>query len=283
MLATLIGLGLPLVLAGGAVAGARLNARDQEQRRNVWRALEALRVPDPPLHDPADVESMPEVAQRYFDRAIAPGTPLHRVVRLRMTGKFIMNGKHLPMSARQILAPPADGFVWQAEIGKGLMRFAGSDGYHAPAGGPVTSWTKFWLHGLVPLARIGGGPDHARAAAMRAMLESVWAPASLPPQSGADWRQTGPHSAEIRHAGAPDLAPVHLRIDDAGNPVEVWAMRWTNANPGRIWRLQPFGGHVLECSRFGGFTLPSRVEMGNMYGTTDYEPFFLATVTDVET
>ena len=35
---------------------------------------------------------LPEVAQRYFARAIAPGTPLFRTVRLEMQGSFILNG-----------------------------------------------------------------------------------------------------------------------------------------------------------------------------------------------
>jgi len=64
------------------------------------------------------------------------------------------------------------GFVWEAEVGAGLMRFAGSDGYHAPEGGPVDSWTKFWLHGLVPLARSGATADHASAALTRRSLSA---------------------------------------------------------------------------------------------------------------
>jgi hypothetical protein len=109
-----------------------------------------------------------------------------------MEGTFILNGTEMPMTARQILAPPARGFVWQAEVGAGLMRFAGSDGYHAPDGGAVDSWTKFWLRGVIPLARIGGTEDHARAAATRVMLESVWAPASLLPQFGASGSRPAP-------------------------------------------------------------------------------------------
>ena len=269
---------LALILAAAAL-GAWVNARDRAQARAVWAALEATRETAPPTYDPAMIADLPEIAQRYFARAIEPGTALHRTVRLEMAGSFIMNGREMPMTARQILAPPARGFVWQAEIGSGLMRFAGSDGYHAPEGGPVESWTKFWLRGLIPLVRIGGTADHARAAATRVMMESVWAPASLLPQFGAEWTQTGPDSAEIRFAAATGIEPMQITLDADGALTEVQALRWTDANPERVYRLQPFGGRMLEMGHHGGFLVPTRVELGNMYGTDDYAPFFLATIT----
>lgn len=274
-----------LALAGLLIAAVALglwvNSRDRAQAARVWAALEGAREADPLRYDPAMVADLPEVAQRYFARAIDPGTPLHRIVRLEMAGSFIMNGNAMPMTARQILAPPAQGFVWQADVGAGLMRFGGSDGYHK-ASGAEESWTKFWLHGLIPLARIGGTEDHARAAATRVMLEAIWAPASLLPQFGAEWVQSGPDSAEVRFADTQGIEPMQITLDPAGNPVEVWALRWTDANPERVHRLQPFGGRMLEMARHQGFLVPSRVELGNMYGTPDYAPFFLATITSAE-
>lgn len=265
----------------GVVIGLWVHSRDQAEMRAVWASLESARKADPPRFDPAEIADLPEVAQRYLSRAIAPGTPLHRVVRLEMEGSFIMNGNAMPMTARQILAPPAQGFVWRAEIGSGLMRFAGSDGYHAQ-GDAATSWTRFWLHGLIPLARVGGTDDHIRAAATRVMLEAVWVPASLLPRYGAEWVQTGPDSAEVRFAEVRGIEPMQLTVDAEGNPVEVSALRWTDANPDKVYRLQPFGGRLLEMTRHQGFLVPTRVEMGNMWGTPGYAPFFLATITRAE-
>ena len=273
---------LAALMVAAVVLGLWVHSRDQAQAARVWAALEAAREADPPPYDSAMVADLPEVAQRYFARAITPGTPLHRVVRLDMAGSFIMNGNEMAMTARQILAPPGQGFVWQAEVWQGLMRFAGSDGYHAPTGGAVDSWTKFWLRGLIPLARIGGTTDHQSAALTRVMLESIWAPASLLPQFGADWVQTGPYSAEVRFAGVQGIEPMQVTLDAEGNPLEVWALRWTDANPEKVHRLQPFGGRMLEMTRQQGFLIPSRVELGNMWGTPDYAPFFLAHVTTAE-
>jgi hypothetical protein len=276
-----LGIGALVVLGGAALVGRAVHGRDTAQAERVGGALLALRDPAPTRFDPADLAGAPEVARRYLARAIAPGTPLHRMVRLEMAGTFTMNGRAMAMQARQILAPPGQGFVWQAEIGAGAMLFAGSDGYMAGAAG-VESWTKFWLRGLLPLARIGGTDDHARAAATRAMLESIWVPAALLPQNGADWVQTGPDSAEIRFAAAPGLSPMHLTLDAAGDVTEVWALRWTDANPKRVFRLQPFGGRMLAWGAFAGFRIPVRVELGNQWRTPDEVLFFDATITRAE-
>lgn len=276
MLKTL-GIGALLALGTAMVTGWAVHRGDVAQAERVWAALDAGREAEPPRFDPAMVADLPPVARRYFGRAIEPGTPLHRVVRLEMSGTFTLNGRPLPMQARQILAPPGRGFVWQARIGEGLMRLAGSDGYLRNQGSEE-SWTKFWLAGLVPLARIGGGPDHPRAAATRAMLEAIWVPATLLPQFGAEWRQTGPDSAEIRFADTPDLPPVHLTFDAQGDIVGIMALRWSDANPDRTYRLQPFGGRMLATAVFQGFRIPVTVELGNLWGTPDYAPFFQATL-----
>jgi hypothetical protein len=274
----LVGLSTLALLGAAAAVAAVLHAGDTAQRDRVRAALLALRDPAPPRYDPAMTAALPDIAQRYFARAIAPGTPLHRTVSLEMEGTFILNGKSLPMQARQVLASPAAGFVWAARIGTGAMTFAGSDGA-LTTGTTPESWTKFRLRGLIPLVRTGGTADHARAAATRVMLESVWAPAALLPQNGATWVQTGPDSATVSFAATPDLPPMHLQLDAGGDPVALWAMRWTDANPDKVYRLQPFGGRVLATATFGGFHIPSKVELGNFWGSPDYAPFFLATVT----
>ncbi len=277
-----IGLVLMLALVVAAAASAFLHSRDKGHTEAVWSSLQELREAEPQRYDPAMVADLPEVAQRYFARAIAPGTPLHRVVRLDMEGTFMLNGNPMPMRARQVLAPPRRGFVWQAEIGTGLMRFAGSDGFFALDEGVANSWTRFWLARLIPLARAGMNEDHARAAATRLLLESVWAPASLLPQFGAHWTVTGPESAVVRFDDAPGIEPMEMVFDAQGNLLSVAALRWSDANPEKTYRLQPFGGRMLESGSFQGFRIPTRVELGNHFGTPAYEPFFHATITAAE-
>lgn len=268
-----IGTGLAAMVAAAGAAAVSLRLSDLRADRQGMAGLLAQAGPPAGVFDPAMLESLPEPARRYLARAIAPGTPLARAVTLEMAGDFVLNGKTLPMTAHQVLAPPA-GFVWQARIGQGASAFAGSDGLVAGQ-----SWTRFRLAGLVPLVRVGGNADHLRSAGTRAMMEAVWCPAMLLPQAGAVWRQTGPDQAEVAFPSHPDIAPVQLTIGPDGLITAIAAMRWSDANADKRYRLQPFGGPVLESGTFGGFTIPVQMEMGNLWGTPDYAPFFRAKVT----
>lgn len=58
-------------------------------------------------------------------------------------------------------------------------------------------------------------------------------------------------------------------------------VRWSNENPDRRYRLQPFGGYLADFREFGGYRLPASVEGGNHFGTDAYFPFYKATVTEV--
>jgi hypothetical protein len=241
-------LALAALLIAAAALGLWVHSRDRAQAARVWAALEARARPIRRATIRRWWQDLPEVAQRYFARAIEPGTPLHRMVRLEMEGSFIMNGNPMPMTARQILAPPAQGFVWQAEVGSGLMRFGGSDGYHR-AGGAEESWTKFWLRGLIPLARIGGTDDHARAAATRVMMEAIWAPATLLPQFGAEWTQTGPDSAEVRFADTQGIEPMQITLRRQGTRSRSGRCAGPTPTPRRSTACNPSAG---GCWRWVG-------------------------------
>jgi hypothetical protein len=270
-----IGIIAAIGIGGGAMAGLIGNARDDRAAEDVWHKLRTSDPAPPVLYHPDMVAELPEIGRRYFAAAIAPGTPLHRIAEFKMEGTFIMNGRHFNMQADQILAPD-HGFVWRASMRSGALRFAGSDGYESGSG----SWTRFWLAGLVPLARIGGSEDHRRAAAARMMMETIWAPATLLPQYGAVWRQLAPDQAEISFPSVVGIQPVIFTLDEHGHIREATTMRWTDANPEKVYRHQPFGGRMLDHETIQGFTIPSEVEIGNMFGTAQYVPFFHARLSD---
>ncbi len=230
--------------------------------------------------DPSLVEALPEPARRYFLYTIAPGAPIRTVTEIRMRGEIGLGtqGKpnYLPMRAEQILAPPY-GLVWAVDAGEGLMRISGSDGFDGE-----TSWVRFWLMKSIPIVRVGGTSDHARAAFGRVVAEAAfWAPATLLPSDGVSWESVSADVARatVTHNGIVQTVDVTVAVN--GSPTMVVIPRWTDANAERIYQVQPFGGFLSEFREFDGYKLPTRVEGGNFIGTEAYFPFYKAQVENI--
>lgn len=271
--------GLLLVVAA-AILAQIVYQFDMRSARQAWAALAAREATVPCPFSPEMIADLPEPARRYLSYSIAPGTPIRTTVELNMRGQFALGDKEshrvLPMSARQVLSPP-NGFVWIPDIGSGVMRIWGSDAL-------VTgeAWTRFWILGLIPVARQSGTADVVRSAATRSIMEAIWAPASLLPQNGADWEAVGESTARVtlRVGGEPMSVMMTMAAD--GRPLTASTVRWSNANPDGVFRWQPFGGSMLDWATFHGFTIPTRVEAGNHYGTEDYFPFFRAEIVSAQ-
>jgi len=233
--------------------------------------------PTPRTFDPAMLAELPEPARRYLSHAILPGAELRRGVSiLRMTGRFDPGTREAPqameMVARQVIAVPA-GFLWEARAGRGIMAISGSDS---------GSWTRFWLAGLVPVARAGGTADHRRSAFGRLACEAaIWTPAALLPGPGVRWEAAGPDAARVTLSHEDLVQSVTLSLAPDGRPLSVVTMRWSNANPAKRWQLQPFGADLSAEREVQGYRVPTHVEAGNFHGTDDYFPFFVADIGDL--
>lgn len=248
---------------------------DRRADLTEWKRLAALQPRRPVLFDMEMVADLPEPARRYFEYTIAPRTPLLPVVVIEMAGKFSLGTKedprYQPMEARQILAPP-EGFVWAMRTLEG-MPISGSDS---------GTWTRFRVFGLVPVGRFGGDPDHTRSAYGRYVGEaSIWAPAALVPGPNVSWAPVDEDTARVTIRNGRLSQDVDITIDPQGRPVEVTFQRWSDANPDKVHRLQPFGAVMSDFREVNGYRLPFHVEAGNMFGTEDYFPFFVANVSDV--
>lgn len=253
---------------------------DKRADNVMWQSLASRQPSSPGIFDPAMVEELPEPARRYFRFAIKPGTPLYTVAEISMEGEFSLGNKakpdYMPMTAEQILAPP-HGFVWKLRAGGGVMQVSGSD-----VAGDRTSWSRFWLLGIAPVARAGGNPDHLRSAFGRYVAEAAfWTPAALLPGDNVQWEPVSDSTARVTltHMGLEQA--VELTVDTKGRPTKVVFQRWSNANPEKEFQHQPFGGYLSELNDFDGFQLPTQVEAGNFIETDDYFPFFRVTVTSV--
>lgn len=268
-------IGILLVLALVLLGLAIWVVLDRRSDRAEWHRLSAFQPDEPASFSDVMVTDLPEPARRYFTYAIRPDTPLLPVTVIEMKGQFSIGTKdapaYQPMEAHEILAAP-EGFVW-AMLTRGGMPFSGSDS---------GLWTRFRMLGLIPVARFGGDADHTRSAFGRHVAEAViWAPAALLPRPGVTWVGVDDDTARvtIRHG---DLSQaVDVTFDGEGRPVVVAFQRWNNANPDKEYRLQPFGAVMSDFRDVGGYRLPFHVEAGNMFGTDDYFPFFIAEVTKI--
>lgn len=240
-----------------------------------WRRLLALQPNDPPRFDHSTIADLPEPARRYFTYTIQPGTALFPVAEIDMTGQFSLGSRdrpaYQPMEAQQILAVP-EGFVWAMRT-RGGLPISGSDS---------RSWTRFRILGLIPVARLGGDADHARSAFGRYVGEAlIWSPAALLPNPGISWEAVTDDTARVTVRHGKLSQAIDVTVDNEGRPAGVAFQRWSDANSDKVHRLQPFGAILSDFRDVGGYRLPFHVEAGNMFGTEEYFPFFIADVTKI--
>lgn len=264
---------LPLLCVLGLLAW---RWKDRQRDRRIGRDLMEWAGPPHTVFDHALLEGLPDPAQRYFRYMIAEGTPLVSAAEIEMEGELglgtLNDPKYTAMHARQILAPP-HGLVW--ELTTAAVR--GSDGVT-----PHTSWTQFWLANVIPIVRVGGGTDHHRSAFGRVVSEGAfWVPASLLPSGFVRWEAVDQNTARALVSYAGFEQAVEITVAESGQPTQVVIPRWSNENPERLFREQPFGGYLSEFRQFGGYTLPTRVTGGNHFGTKDYFPFYKAAVNNI--
>ena len=257
-----------------------LKYSDSQEVKSVWQSLSDYSELTPQFFKAEMVADLPDPARRYFLFTIEPGTPLHTVAEIKMTGEIGLGTKekpnYMPMEAHQILAPPY-GLVWKLKAGSGLMKMTGSDGYLNNK-----AWVRFWLLNSIPIVRAGGTSDYIRASLGRVVAEAVfWAPATLLPQKGVVWETVAKNKAKatIEHNGIHQ--ELEITVAEDGMPVSVVIPRWSNENPEKKWRLQPFGGTLSDFKRFDGFNISTQVDGGNHYGADKYFPFYRAKVENI--
>jgi hypothetical protein len=110
---------------------------------------------------------------------------------------------------------------------------------------------------------------------------AFWVPSSLLPSDYITWEAVGENTARAIVSYGPYSQAIELTIDAHGRPVQVIIQRWSNENPDKVFREQPFGGYLSDFRDVRGYRLPMRVEGGNLIGTEDYFPFFKADVREI--
>ena len=161
---------------------------DEIRTNSLWKKLKKINLQTGEVFDPEMVKNLPEPVQRFFLYSIKSGTVLQTTVELKMLGEISLGTKihpgYLPMSADQILSPSC-GFIWKVSAGSGFNRLSGSDASHAHG-----SWSRFWLMGILPVARAGNNKDHFRSSFGRYISEAVFLlPGSMLPSENITWQE----------------------------------------------------------------------------------------------
>lgn len=271
---------LTLALLLAAAVQLHRWSSDQAEARRAREELWATSVALPQRYEPSLVADLPEPARRFFNFAIAPGSSLSSVAEIRMQGELSLHTKqdpkYQPMRAEQVLAAP-HGSVWQAEAGHGAMLVSGSDGMV-----DGRSWTRFWLWRLIPVVRVANDKDHLRSSFGRVVAEAaIWTPAFFLPRPGVSWSEVDRDTARATVAHLDMVQEVDIHVAPTGQPLWVRIPRWTNANPDKVFRTQPFGGELSDFRTVAGYRIPFSVDGGNYFGTDDYFAFYRARVIDV--
>ncbi|NJM17593.1 MAG: hypothetical protein HC836_05240 [Richelia sp. RM2_1_2] len=248
---------------------------ERKQVNKIWHSLETN--PSNTIFTPEMVAELPQPVQRYFLHAIEPGTTLAKSVKLKINGSFRLsaNKPWLPMKAEQIISA-FKGFVWQANIGNGLIKFIGGDYYFHNFG---RIWFSIW--GIIPVVN-AHNQDITRSSIGRLAGESFWLPSALLPQNGVSWQAINDNTIEANMKVDDEAVTLTFFIDSNGKLLKVSLLRWGEKNQDSSYTYIPFGGEVLEERTFGGFTIPSQINAGWWFGTDKYFDFFRANIERAE-
>ncbi|NOY85764.1 MAG: hypothetical protein GXP52_00490 [Deltaproteobacteria bacterium] len=183
-------------------------------------------------------------------------------------------GRWLPFTAEQVIHRDR-GMLWCATVRMFGLPVRGFDSYLDGQGE-----MRWKMLGLIPIVT-GSGPDISRSALGRLQAELVWLPSALcgPEVS---WTSSSEYQTQAEFHLHGHAATLELAVDSVGRLHMVKMIRWGNPSGGAYESL-PFGGIVEDESRFGGYTVPSRLRVGWYLGTERFDTegdFFHVTVDD---
>lgn len=217
------------------------------------------------LFSPDEATGLPAPARRYLQHAIAPGTPLARIVRLEMDGSMLPRpgGARVGLTADEVLAPHV-GFTWTARARMFGLPVRVRDHYFDNEGRVSVD-----ILGVIPVARESGA-DVTRSSRGRLIAEAVWCPTAL---VGPDvrWEGVGADRARFTLTVDGDSIPVTIHVGPGGALREVTLERWGTVDVPSA-RPIPYGFEVVDSATFGAVTIPARLRGGWWYGTDRFDP-----------
>ena len=217
-----------------------------------WRSLKIKSTGN--IFNSDMIAELDEPIQRYFLHAIEPETPLFANVELKMRGSFRLRSSAdwLKMHASQIIST-APGFIWRANIGKGVIHFSGVDYSNKGKGR-----TRFSLWSLIPLVD-AQSKNVDRSANGRLGSEYIWLPSALLPHNGVNWKAIDNNTIQANFKINNEPICLTISIDGEGKPLRISLPRWGNVNADKHWKYSTFIGDILEEQTTEGYTIPAKI------------------------
>ena len=261
---------LPLLVGVGWLARAR---RLRRERRDRVRELLLQANAGGERFIVDSVDGLPEPAARYLRHALAPEAPLAGTVEVSLRGSLrVAADDWVPFEARQRICAER-GFIWEARIGVLPRLFVeGADWLFGDEAGIEYALEDWW-----PV--VGQqGPDTARSALGRLMLELVWLPMALTPQRGAHWTRGDQDRAVVTPSGS--KTPMTVTVGDDGRLLEASIVR-RRVSPGGETSVAAYGVSVEQEERWGEYIVPVRLTAAWGIGTDDRQDFMRISVDDL--
>lgn len=246
-----------------------IGQRDREKADAVRRRLCSDLPSTTEAFSAAMVEGLPDPARRYLERSIAPGTPIPHRLELDFTGyiQFGVNAKPRPLGGRDSVVVPGRGYLWlESFVLSGLSRKGVL--YYLDSEGEVC-WS---IAGLVAdKAKRGEGANTTKAMRTRIMTHLLWTPWAFLPSRGARWEAIDDGSAKVflNLDGTELEMTFHVEAD--GRLEKAIYPRWGAKTTDGSYAFFPFGLLPRGEAKFGGFTLPTPLDLVWCYGMPDRE------------
>jgi hypothetical protein len=268
---------LSLLLLLPVLAWVGWLARARRLRGARWRRIHDVLLQTNVSDDcfvPDTLDLLPFPAEKYLRHALAGGAPLARSADVRMRGMLRVGPEDwVPFEARERISAER-GFLWEGRVGVlGRMVLEGADWLLADEAGVTYALADWW-----PTVD-REGPEVARSAAGRMLVDLAWLPAALTPQRGARWSRGDTDRAVVTVPGNPN--PMTVLVGDNGRLQEASILR-RRVGPDGQSSLAPYGMAVEAETRFGDVTVPSELVLAWGIGTDDRYDFMRVFVEDID-
>lgn len=215
---------------------------------------------------------VPPDAARYLTRAIPPGRPLARQVVITFSGwvRFRPGGPRMPFRATETIRAGVS-YQVTAHARRGLVRATIEDAYE---GGQASFRVRAF--GIIPV-RIQRGPDLARSARSRLVVESTWLPSAFHPSLGSEWSE-GPDGSHLTMPVDGQDIHADFLLGSRGELAELRLSRWSNLTDSGAYDWVSFRARTEAERSFDGYTIPSEIRASWRAGSNQEFDFFHAIV-----